>query len=148
MSDYQVFRCPGCREFVNSTMTSCPKCSHSLAGQVSTDSIELQNKLNKAYTDASNIRILAGAMWVGFLFSFFPFLIGWIGTSVFYMGFFGVPILLIIWWLRNRGFDKSEPEIADSKRFLLAGLGVWAIYPIAYITILTLVFFGVRILNS
>lgn len=141
MSDYEVFRCPGCKELVNNTMAACPHCSLSLEGQTIKDSIEVQDRVNNAYNSASNVRILAGAMWMAFFFSFIPF-IGIIGRIGFWLAFVGVPIALIVWLIRYGRIPKTEPEIKDSRRFLLAGLGLWAIYPIAYIALITIVYLG------
>ncbi len=138
MSDYKTFRCPNCQELVNNMMTVCKHCGIPLDEKTMSDSADAQDRVNSAYNAASNVRILAGAMWMFFFFSFIPF-IGILGGIGFYLAFIGVPVMLIVWMIRYGGIPKTDPEIKDARRFLLAGLGLWAIYPIAYVALITIV---------
>lgn len=141
MSDYKTFRCPNCKELVNNTMTSCSHCSLELNEQTVSDSIATQERINSAYNSANNVRILAGAMWAFFFFSFLPF-IGIIGRLGFYMAFVGVPFWLVVWMIRFGNINKSEPNIDEARKFLLTALGIWAIYPVLYVVLIILVFVG------
>lgn len=147
MPDYQVFRCPSCKELVNNTLTACPHCAAVLESQTISDSIDAQDRVNKAYNAASNVRILAGAMWMAFFFSFIPF-IGIIGGIGFYIAFIGVPIMFVVWWIRYGGIPKTDPEMKDARRLLLLGIGLWAIYPIAYVAFVTILTLGMLAVSS
>jgi hypothetical protein len=122
-------------------MAVCPHCSLQLDEQTMSDSIATQDRTNNAYNSASNIRILAGAMWMFFFFSLLPF-IGIIGRIGFYIAFAGVPILLIVWVIRYWSIPKSEPDIAGARKYLLTALGIWAIYPAVLVILTILVFLG------
>lgn len=141
MFDYKTFRCPNCKETVNNTMELCKNCSFRLEEQVVTTAIEKQERINNAYNRASNVRILAGSMWVAFFFSFIPF-IGIIGTIGFYLAFIAVPVFLVIWLIRYGSVDRKEPDMNGVTRTLLTAFGLWLLYPVLYITLLALIFIG------
>lgn len=141
MSDYKTFRCPNCKQFVNNTMAICKHCSFPLDEQTISNTSATQERINSTYNSASNVRILAGAMWMFFFFSLIPF-IGIIGRVGSYIAFIGVPVLLIIWLVRYAGLPKSEPEIADARKYLLTGFGIWLIYPVVYVVLMVLLVFG------
>lgn len=128
-------------------MTSCANCSLQLDEQTMSKSIAIQDRINTAYNSASNVRILAGAMWMFFLFSLIPF-IGIIGRIGFYLAFAGVPLFSIIWMVRYGNISKSEPDIAGARKYLLTALGIWALYPVMVIVFVTLVSVGAFVYES
>lgn len=141
LDGYKTFRCPNCKEMVNNTMQICKHCSAPLDEQAITASVEKQERINSAYNAASNVRILAGVMWIAFFFSLLPF-IGIIGGIGFYLAFVGVPVFLIIWLVRFGSVDRKEPDMNGVTRTLLMAFGLWVLFPVLYIGLLVLVFAG------
>lgn len=72
--------------------------------QVANAAVELQDKVNRSCNEASLLRNIAGAMWVGFFVRFVPF-IGIVGLIIMVIGFIVVP----------RGSSTGRLSSAESK---------------------------------
>ena len=122
-------------------MQVCKTCAVPLDDTTITDSVGKQERINRAYNSANNLRLLAGSMWVAFFFSFIPF-IGIIGRVGFYLAFLAVPIFLIVWLVRYGNIDRSEPDMIGVSKKLLTAFGLWVLYPILFVALMVLVFVG------
>ena len=106
MFSLSTFQCPNCHEYINTRMEKCKYCSAVIYPQVASAAVAGQEKVNRACNSASLMRNLAGAMWVGFFVRFIP-IIGLVGLVLMLIGFVGVPIWLIIWWIKY-GKDRKS----------------------------------------
>ena len=100
----KTFPCPNCHEFINSGMEKCKYCSITIDPQMANAAVELQDKVNRSCNEASLLRNIAGAMWVGFVVRFVPF-IGIVGLIIMVIGFIVVP----------RGSSTGRLSSAESK---------------------------------
>jgi len=142
MSDYNTFKCPGCGQFVNSTLANCKFCSLPFDAQIIATAVDRQNRINDAYRSASNTRILAGGMTTAFFVGFVPF-IGFLATWAFRIIFLCIPIFLIVWLIKYGSLDTSEPEIKDARKYVLTAFGIWLIYPAIYFVFVILLLLGI-----
>jgi hypothetical protein len=121
----RVFRCPNCREFINTTLQQCRFCGVELDPVAADASATAQSKLNAVCSDASYARILAGIMWVMFFVSFIPlFGLFLFGT---YLLFFAVPFMVVRSWRRLSALGKSEdPAFRGARSYLRMAALMWS----------------------
>ena len=124
MLNVSTFPCPNCREFINTSMTTCRYCSVPIDPQVASTAVELQDTVNSACNDASLVRNLAGAMWVFFFVRFIP-IIGYVALIGMFLLFFLIPIRLIMWQAKFGGIQTADLDYKRAKPSLLAALGLW-----------------------
>ena|SRR5689334_6915398 len=120
----KTFPCPNCHEFINSGMEKCKYCSITIDPQVANAAVELQDKINRSCNEASLIRNIAGAMWVGFFVRFIPF-IGIVGLIIMVIGFIAVPPWLIYWQIKYGRIKTADIDYKRAKRNWLGALGLW-----------------------
>jgi hypothetical protein len=110
----RTFRCPNCSEMINDSMTQCRFCSTPVDPAVAAMIADRQEKANRAYSDASYVRIAAIAMFVFLGLSFIPFL------PVVYWGFvitfFTVLVMLILWQVRFGSLVTDDPDYQRARR--------------------------------
>ena len=110
----RTFRCPNCSEMINDSMTQCRFCSTPVDPAVAAMIADRQEKANRAYSDASYVRIAAIAMFVFLGLSFIPFL------PVVYWGFvitfFAVLVMLILWQVRFGSLVTDDPDYQRARR--------------------------------
>jgi hypothetical protein len=122
--DIRVFRCPNCKEFINTTLQQCRFCGAAIDPVAAEAAAVVQSKVNAVCNDASYARILAGSMWVLFFASFIPFL----RLVVFgvYILFIAVPFLTVRSWWRIRAIRKPEDSALQSAaHYLRVALAIW-----------------------
>lgn len=124
MLNVSTFPCPSCHEFISSSMTACKYCFAPIDPQVASTAVELQDKVNRACNDASLLRNLAGAMWVGFFARFIP-LVGLVGLAGMFAFFLLFPIKLIMWLVTFNGIETTDLDYKRAKREILVALGLW-----------------------
>ena len=126
MTEASIFQCHACREFINSSMAICRFCSVTIDPHLASSAINLQEKVNAACNHASLSRNFAGAM----LISFFARLIPIVGIAffiIFIIGFFGVPIQLLIWQIKYANINTSDPDYKTAKHNILVAFIIWLI---------------------
>ncbi len=104
-SQLRTFQCPQCREVVNESMERCPFCSNTIDHQAAVAAAEVQERVNRSYSDASYSRSAAVAMLVFLGLSFVPLI------PVVYWGFlatFVVVIVMVIRWQVRFGRLRTE----------------------------------------
>jgi hypothetical protein len=106
-------------------MTTCKYCSVPIDPQAASTAVELQDKVNSACNDASLVRNLAGAMWVGFFVRFIPFGIGLVGSVGMYLLILLVPVRIIMWQVRFSGIQTADLDYKWAKQEILVALGLW-----------------------
>jgi hypothetical protein len=119
-------------------MEKCKYCSTVIDPQVALAAVEVQEKINRACNSASLIRNLAGAMWVGFFLRFIPF-IGWAGLILMLIGFFAVPVWLIIWLIRYGGIQTADIDYKRARRNALMALVLWLLIIIVPVVLIFVV---------
>ena len=124
MLNVSTFPCPNCHEFVSTSTTTCRHCSAPIDPQAASTAAELQDKVNSACNDASLVRNLAGAMWVGFFVRFIPF-IGIVGTVGMFLLIVAVPVRLIMRQVRFSGIQTADLDYKRANREILVALGLW-----------------------
>jgi uncharacterized membrane protein YvbJ len=73
LTQSQTFPCPKCGEIINDSMQSCRFCSAPIDSQAAAAAAELQNRVNRTYSDANFLRTAAAAMFVFLALSIVPF---------------------------------------------------------------------------
>jgi hypothetical protein len=117
------FRCPGCGEYINSEMKQCKYCSMLIDPQTAGNAVAVQEKINDACNDASNIRNYASGMWVLYFFGFIP-LVGLVSYVSFVL-FFIVLVKLIIWQGRYGAIKTSDVDFKQAYRNWIIALVLW-----------------------
>lgn len=146
MSEYNTFRCPNCKEYVNAMADNCKYCSIPFGAQMIAGLFTDEGRISDAYRSANNTRVVAGAMTTFFLLGFLPF-VGFIATWVFRIMFLAIPFLLIVWTIKYGGLSKNFPEIKDARKYLLTAFGIWAIFPALLLFQVLLLLFGIFVLG-
>ncbi|HEY0657072.1 MAG TPA: hypothetical protein VGD05_01285 [Pyrinomonadaceae bacterium] len=141
MSDFKVFQCPNCQQFINNQTTTCKYCSVSLDAQTISAAVESQDYVNDAYNSASNLRILAGVLVTAFFVRLIPF-ISIFGNVLFLIIFFGLPLLLIFWQIRYGRIKTTDKEFKQAKKYWLTSLLIWLIFPGLFVIIITIAMLG------
>lgn len=124
MLSASTFPCPNCREFINTSMTTCRYCSAAIDPQAASTAVELQDKVNRACNDASLVRNLAGAMWVFFFVRLIP-IIGYVASFGVFVLFVLITVRLIMWQVRFGGIQTADLDYKRAKRNILVALGLW-----------------------
>ena len=128
----RTFRCPNCKEMVNDSMKECPFCKVPLDPAVVALAAERQEKANRAYNDASFLRIAAIAQFVFLGISLIPLL------GIVYYGFLitfiAVLVMLIRWQVKFAGLLTDDPDYERAKRSRNIALILWlAAMPLGFL---------------
>ena len=105
-------------------MQSCRFCSAPVDSQAAAAAAELQNRVNRACSDASFLRTAAAAMFVLLALSVVPFisLITYLG---FIVTFFVVLVLIIRWQIRFGRLQTNDTDYKRAKRLWMVALILW-----------------------
>lgn len=130
------FRCPGCGEYINTEMKQCKYCSMLIDPQTAGNAVAVQEKINDACNDASNIRNYAGGMLIFYLVSYIPFLglLGWASFGIFFV----VLVKLILWQGRYGAIRTSDVDFKQAYRNWIIALVLWVLMLIVPIVIIML----------
>jgi hypothetical protein len=123
--DYRTFPCPGCRQIIDTTMQSCRFCGVVIDPAAAAAAATLQERVQKACSQATSARITAMAMPVLFLLSFVPF-IGVVGLAGIVATLFIVPWNLIQWRRRFGKLESPDPDLPRARRALKEAALAWA----------------------
>lgn len=122
----QTFPCPHCGEIINDSMQTCRFCSAPVDPQAAFAAAGLQDRVNRACSDASFLRTAAAAMFVLLALSVVPFisLITYLG---FIISFFVVLVLIIRWQVKFGRLQTTDADYRRAKRLWLIALVLWLI---------------------
>ncbi len=134
----KTFPCPNCHEFINSGMQTCKYCSTPIDPHAANAAAELQDKVNRACNEASLIRNIAGAMWVGFFVRFIPF-IGIVGLIIMVIGFVATPPWLIYWQIKYGRIETADVDYKRAKRNWLGALVLWLLLLVVLVVLMMFV---------
>jgi hypothetical protein len=132
MNQVRVFQCPNCKETINTSAQQCPFCSTPIDLGAADAAAEALSKVNQACSDASYLRIMAGAMLPFFGLSFVPFL-GVIGNWGLAFLVFAVPVMAIRWWVKFGAIKADDSGFRGAKRTTMVAVGIWFLFLIAWI---------------
>lgn len=119
------FACPSCKEFINDSMRECRYCGAPVDPAIAASIAGVQEKVNQACSDASNMRHTAVVMMASLGLSFIPFvpLVGW----VFLFTFVIVIALFIRWQLKFSGLVTNDPDYGKARRAKNTALVLWVL---------------------
>ncbi|MFB3924284.1 MAG: hypothetical protein ACE145_21390 [Terriglobia bacterium] len=131
-SKVEVFRCPRCREVINTSMDRCGFCGVGIDRYAAQEAVVLQRKVNRAIENASYARILAGILpliYIAGVKELSTPIIIW-GTVPLLVGF---PVHLARGWWMYRQIPPGEPGIRKARNHLIQALGIWFLTGAAWI---------------
>jgi hypothetical protein len=134
------FQCPNCFEFINTSMEKCSFCAFPVNREMALTAASVQEKVNRAYSEASYMRIVAGAMWLFFLLSFIPF-ISFVTFWAYWFTFAAVPVFAIIWQVRFGNIESPDPDYQKAVRTKNISLLMWVPLGLLFVIRLNLVWF-------
>jgi hypothetical protein len=117
----QSFRCPNCNEYINTDAVECRFCHQPVDAQGAIAAAAMQENINRACNDASNLRNVAGAMWVMTLVRFIPFVGCFAGVAALIL-FVASAAMLIRWEVKYAWIRTVDPDFAVAKRNRLIGM--------------------------
>jgi hypothetical protein len=123
--DIQVFRCPNCKEFVNTSVQECQYCGASISAGAAQTAAKEQARINQVCSESSYAKILAEAYAVSFLLQLAPI----IGTPAAWgnrLLIFLTPIIIARTWRKASGIKVEDKDLVRAKRSLKNALAIWA----------------------
>jgi hypothetical protein len=118
-------------------MQVCRYCSAHIDSQAAEAAAEIQAKVNKAYSDASYIRVVAGTNLVSFGLMFVP-IVTVIAKFVFIATFVILPFMLILWQVKYGRIKTPDPDYRKAKRMKNVSLLIWLIMPALWLVLILL----------
>jgi hypothetical protein len=110
-----VLPCPACNQTINTSMQACPFCSFPLDHDAAAASAETFARINQAISDASYLKIMAGAIGAFFLIGFLPFL-GFLGTLGFWFLTVATPVMVIRWFVKFGHLQSADPDFISARQ--------------------------------
>lgn len=126
---FKIFRCPTCREYINTSMTECRFCGAHVDQAVVARARVQQRVDNVCRLADSKWKLLAlpVVFWAGAIFiyanrNWIPAsLLGWLLTPPFLLAFF------IGMWLRIRRIDAGYPNLERAQRVVSVSFWAWMV---------------------
>src|SRR5215207_5160065 len=121
----RTFACPSCKEIINDRMKECRFCGAPVDPAIAQAAADVQEKVNRACSDASNMRHTAVVMMASLGLSFIPFIpiVGW----VFIFTFVIVIVMSIRWQLKFSGLLTNDPDYGRARRSKNVALVLWIV---------------------
>jgi len=124
LTQMQTFPCPNCNEIINDSMQTCRFCATPIDVQAAAAAAEIQERVNRACSDASFLRTAAAAMFVLLALSVIPFV-----AAVTYLGFiitfFVVLVLLVRWQVKFGSLKTRDVDYQGARRSRNLALLLW-----------------------
>jgi hypothetical protein len=111
----RVFQCPNCKETIDTSAQECRFCHAQIDAGAAEAAADVMAKINQACSDASYLKVAAGAMAVFFGMRFIPFL-GLVGLGGIAFLVLAVPVMTIRWWTRFWRIQSDDPEFRRARR--------------------------------
>lgn len=120
----RVFRCPNCKEFVNTSVVQCQYCGSPISAEVAQAAAEEQARINQVCSESSYAKILAEAYAASFLLQLAPI----VGTPAAWgnrvLLFLTPTILIRTWWNASR-IKVDDLDLVRAKHTLKVALAIW-----------------------
>ena len=125
-SEIRTYPCPSCGEIINTGLTTCPYCSAPIDEEAALRAADDREKYQKAFADANSLVITARSLPLAFAFSFIPIigLVGYLGVRLLMIW---VPIGLFRWYRRHSNLDRSNPDYAQARSWVMQSLLIWCV---------------------
>src|SRR4051794_23134035 len=125
-SQPQTLPCPNCKEIINDTMSKCPYCEAPIDHEAALAAAAIQEKVNKACSDASFVRTAAALMFILLALSLLPFISGitYVGSII---TFFVVLVLIIRWQVNFGGLKTDDKDFSRARRLRNISAILWVI---------------------
>jgi hypothetical protein len=114
LAEPAIFECPNCKETIDANAETCRFCGMKVDHEAARRAAALMAMINKAYSDASYIKIAALAIPVFFLVRIVPFF-GWVGLVGVWVLLFAVPIGAMRWSLKYREIATDDAEFRRAR---------------------------------
>ena len=120
----RTFACPSCKEIINESMKECRFCGAPVDPAIAQASAEVQEKVNRACSDASYLRTASIVMFVFLGLSFIPLLPTYWG---FIITFFITLVLLVRWQVRFGSLQTNDPDFGRARRLRTIAFVLWLV---------------------
>lgn len=117
----QTFRCPNCNEYINTEDVECRFCHQPVDYQAAISGAAMQENINRACNDASNVRNLGGVTCVLTVAWMLPVVSCFAGAAAIVL-FFASVAMLIRWEVKYAWIRTVDPDFAVAKRNRLIGM--------------------------
>jgi hypothetical protein len=112
LTDIRTFPCPACSQIINDSADKCRYCGTPVDRDVALAAADIQDRVNRACSDASYLRTVAVGMFVFLGLSFIP-LIPMV-SSGFLITFVVLAVLLVRWQLKYRNIPTKDSDYDKS----------------------------------
>jgi len=119
------FQCQNCREYLNTSMNSCPYCRVTIRHDAALAAASHHARIASACNSASFLKVMARAMVVFYLVSWIPIVGGAADLAFFAMAVI-VPVALTVWWIRYCGLQTSDADFDNAQRNTIVSLAIWS----------------------
>lgn len=130
----EVFQCPNCQEFINTSMAQCSYCGVSVNYESAQAAAGVQRQVGQACSDASYLKIMARAQIVFYALSWIPFVGGFAVWGWLFL-VFAIPIMLIRWWVKFRALQTADPDFENARRTTIVALVIWSVMMIIWFVV-------------
>jgi len=113
-SRVEVFPCPNCRQTINTSMHACSFCSVPIDHAAATASAEVFAEVNQACSDASYLKIMAGAAPAFLVARLLP-IISLAGFCGFWFLLYATPVMTGRWFFKFGAISTDDPEFARAR---------------------------------
>ncbi len=120
----QVFRCPNCQEFINTSLTECSFCHAAVDVQAAQIAADAQGHAAQAHSDASVLKIMARAFLTLYLLSWIPIIGGFAGWGAFFLSI-AIPIMFSRWWTKHASVQSADPDYYKAKKMSFMAMAFW-----------------------
>lgn len=131
----QVFQCANCREFINTTMTSCKFCHAPVDAAAAQKLVTLQGQVNWACNEANLVRWLATALPITFVVGFLP-LLGGVGYRAFRLLLLGLLVAIIHWQFAYAKLQTNDADFPVAEKRILTSTIIWGVMFAGWIVLL------------
>src|SRR3954470_2114588 len=101
------FPCPSCKEIISERATECRFCGAPVDKGIARHIGEIQQRANRAFSDAGYVKNAAFLMWALLAVSLIPF-VPWVSWA-FLFTFVAVIVLIVRWQLMFGNINSSDP---------------------------------------
>jgi hypothetical protein len=128
----QVFQCPSCQEFINTSMNQCRFCGMLIDAALAQASAHHQADTSRACSDANYLKIMTRTMPVFFLLNLIPVVGGFAGWGLIFL-LIAVPILIVRWWVKYGGIQTQDADYPKARSSTFISLIIWVAMVIVWI---------------
>lgn len=118
LNETKIFECPNCKQTIDTSAPQCRFCSALIDPEAAQSAASTMARINRACSDASYLKIAAGALPVFIVLIFVPFLT-WLGGFGSLFLLYAIPIGAVVWGIRFWSIKTEDPDFRRAKRTVL-----------------------------